>query len=295
MGGGNVCDVLEGKRLPKGHLYSENKTDFPYVRVTDFKNMGVIDSSLKYIKPETAKEISKYTISKNDLYISIAGSIGKVGIIPEFLDNAHLTENAGKLCKIKIDKKFLNFLLNSQYVQQQILAFTKSTTQPKLALYRIKEISLNIPPLNEQKRIVNKIEMLFLLVDYLKQIFERTKTSLKEYRQSVLKSAFNGSLTINWRDNNDEISVEKDIQNQIFYKLENTKGKYQEHGTLYGNQLFKIPTNWIWARLENVAQIGKGEHRLPQFKNIGMRIFRGYVQAMLKIILFKIQIVLLRN
>ena len=188
---GDVCDVLGGKRLPKGHVYSDNKTTYPYVRVVDFKNMGIDITSLKYLKPETTKEISKYTISKNDLYISIAGSIGRVGIIPEFLDNAYLTENAGKLCKIKIDKKFLCHVLNSQYCQQQISTLTKSTTQPKLALFRIKEISLPVPPLNEQKRIVAKIEELFSLLEFVKQTLEKIEYRLNLYRRSLLKNIFN--------------------------------------------------------------------------------------------------------
>src|SRR3972149_7510756 len=75
---GEICHVMGGKRLPKGHMYSETPTNFPYIRVTDFENITVNMKGLLFLRPETQKLISKYTVSKEDLYISIAGSIGKV-------------------------------------------------------------------------------------------------------------------------------------------------------------------------------------------------------------------------
>ena len=75
--------VLGGKRLPKGHDYSEVPTDYRYITVTNMKNGTVVDNEIKYISSETHSLISKYFISKKDLYISIAGTIGAVGIIPD--------------------------------------------------------------------------------------------------------------------------------------------------------------------------------------------------------------------
>ena len=56
-----------------------------------------------------------------------------------------------------------------------------------------------LPSLNEQKRIVSKIEELFSKIDSTKQSLEQTKLQLEQYRQSLLKSAFEGKLTVNWR------------------------------------------------------------------------------------------------
>ena len=159
---GEISEVKGGKRLPKGHDYSETTTDFPYVRVTDFENMSINLGSLKFLNPSTQKHISNYTISKNDIYISIAGSIGKVGLIPEKLDGSNLTENAAKITEIEnVDRNFLCYILTSIESQEQIKKFTISSNQPKLALFRIKQINIPLPPLYEQHRIVQKIEELF--------------------------------------------------------------------------------------------------------------------------------------
>src|SRR5690606_20632538 len=88
---GTFGDVKGGKRLPRGHSYSDVETKHPYLRVTDFDNYGVDQTNLKFIKEDTAAEISRYTISDQDTYISIAGTIGVVGVVPRELSGANLT------------------------------------------------------------------------------------------------------------------------------------------------------------------------------------------------------------
>ena len=158
---GDLAIVKGGKRLPKGVTYSKEKTPFPYIRVTDFKGGSIDTNNLRYITKEIRDIISRYTISSSDIYISIAGTIGVVGMVPDELDNANLTENAAKivLCKY-IDSQYIYRLLDSPLIQQQIETQTISTTQPKLALFRIESLKIPLPPLNEQQRIVSTIEQL---------------------------------------------------------------------------------------------------------------------------------------
>ncbi len=76
------ADVKGGKRLPKGEKFADGQTEFPYLRVVDFKDFSIYKESLKYLTPEIQQRIRRYTISKDDIYISIAGTIGLVGTIP---------------------------------------------------------------------------------------------------------------------------------------------------------------------------------------------------------------------
>jgi type I restriction enzyme, S subunit len=191
-----IGKVKGGKRLPKGHNYSENKTPFPYIRVTDFENLTIGQDKLKYLLPETQALIKNYTISKDDVYISIAGTIGEVGVIPETLDGANLTENAAKITElIATNNKYLANYLSSKTSQTQIAEHTIATTQPKLSLFRIDKIIVPIPPLPEQHRIVAKIEELFSDLDKGMEYLKIAQAQLKVYRQAVLKWAFEGRLT----------------------------------------------------------------------------------------------------
>jgi type I restriction enzyme S subunit len=152
---GELVSVKGGKRLPKGSEYAESKTAHAYIRVTDFENNSVRQSKLVYITSDIHKKIARYTISSEDVYISIAGTIGIVGVIPEVLNGANLTENAAKLL-IKdpkvLDKNYLMRFLSTAG-QNQLHEKKKTTSQPKLALFRIEEVEIPLPPLDEQKRI----------------------------------------------------------------------------------------------------------------------------------------------
>ncbi len=153
----NISDIAEvkgGKRLPEGHQLIDSQTSYPYIRVVDFINMTINVNNLKYLLPETHEIIKQYIISVNDVYISIAGTVGIAGTIPKQLDGANLTENAAKLCNLRnVSKMFLAYMLNSSIGQHQIASYIGKATQPKLALFRIEKIKLPLPPLSEQKKI----------------------------------------------------------------------------------------------------------------------------------------------
>ncbi len=112
--------------------------------------------------------IKNYIITINDLYISIAGTIGKTGIIPNELNGANLTENAARLVyknSEKQDNKFVYYFTKSSTFNEQIEDATKTVAQPKLALTRLSEVEIPLPPLEEQKRIVAKIDAAFKQLD----------------------------------------------------------------------------------------------------------------------------------
>ena len=83
------------------------------------------------------------------------------------------------------------------------------TTRMKLNQSSLKKIQVPLPPLNEQKRIVSKIEELFSRIDSAKQSLEYAKLQLEQYRQSLLKSAFEGKHTEKWESVKLESITEK--------------------------------------------------------------------------------------
>lgn len=197
---GSLADVKGGKRLPKGTTFSENITKHPYIRVTDFNAIGVSLEGLKYIDEDVYEKISRYTISSDDIYVSIAGSIGKVGIIPSCIDGANLTENAAKITNIKgINQKYLCFFLKSEFAQYQMQSATIATTQAKLALFRIESLTFPLPLLSEQQHIVERIEELFAKLDEAKERLQEVADSFAVRKAAILHKAFTGELTKQWR------------------------------------------------------------------------------------------------
>ncbi len=256
---GEVAEIKGGKRLPKGHDYVNYKTKHPYIRVTDFLNMEVDTSQLKYISEETYNLIKNYTINTNDLYISIAGTIGKVGIIPTVLNNANLTENAAKITNIKeISYKFLCYLLNSKLIQEIINEKSVSTTQPKLALFRIETLPIPLPPLEEQQRIVEKLESVLGKLKEAKELIEEARESFELRKASILNQAFTGKLTEKWRESNIEHSIENEkISGKTGFipspvpKLPDTT---EIDGSKDESEPYLLPNGWKWVKLGEVAE-----------------------------------------
>tara|TARA_R110002167_G_scaffold165478_4_gene362435 strand:+ start:122 stop:1276 length:1155 start_codon:yes stop_codon:yes gene_type:complete len=194
----SLAEVKGGKRLPKGEKLSDEVTDHPYIRVADFTDKGTIDlSGIKYISKEIHEQIKRYVISKDDLYISIAGTIGKTGFVPPELDGANLTENAAKLVikdKQQLDLSYLYlFTLTSDFSAQAGLA-TKTVAQPKLALTRLSKIEIPMCSLKEQKLLVSTIEALKSKIHDAEAVLLGKIEDLNSLKASILDSAFKGEL-----------------------------------------------------------------------------------------------------
>ncbi|MGG1637633.1 restriction endonuclease subunit S [Paenibacillus sp. NRS-1760] len=191
---GELVLVKGGKRLPKDHTYVDNNSSFPYIRVCDFNNGTVDLSDLKYISSTTSKLIKNYIITKDDVYISIAGTIGLVGTIPPEIDNAHLTENAAKLVikkKENLSTRYLVKFLSSENGIKQIKSKTIATSQPKLALFRIEELDIPLPPLEVQKKIAQNLDTVSELLDLRKKQLEELDQLIK----SVFYDMFGDPVT----------------------------------------------------------------------------------------------------
>lgn len=257
---GVIAEIKGGKRLPKRHIYSDVPTKYPYIRVTDFENMTVNDNKIVYIQPETYKVIKSYTISKDDIYISIAGTIGKVGLIPYNLDGANLTENAAKIANLNfIDIKCLTYILNSSFCQEQIKRFTISSNQPKLALFRIQQMSVPLPPLPEQHRIVAKIEELFSQLDAGVEALKKVRAELKRYRQAVLKDAFEGKLTEEWRRKYPSLP-------SAMLRGNGSPAPLSKEDKKRFDDLPSLPEGWTWAKTTDVcSSVRDGTHATPKY------------------------------
>jgi len=193
------AEVKGGKRLPKGQPFADKQTKFPYLRVVDFKDFSIDASNLKYLTPEIQEQIKRYTISKDDIYISIAGTIGLVGTVPPELDGANLTENAAKIViqpeyKDKINIWFLVYYLASSSGKVQIQKGTKAAGQPKLALMRIETIEVPTPDINIQQRIVIYIDSVREEVKEMNNAQKENAELITRLEQSFLAQAFRGEL-----------------------------------------------------------------------------------------------------
>ncbi|MCA0228397.1 restriction endonuclease subunit S [Patescibacteria group bacterium] len=195
---GDICAILGGKRLPKGEKLLSTPTPHPYVRVTDFDGKGGVDTNdIRYISDSVYEKISRYIINTKDVFLSIAGTIGVTGIVPEMLDGANLTENACRLVPSDaINTRYLYYFTTSEIFRVQALAETKQTAQPKLALMRIKDIQIDLPSIEEQESIVMKLDNHLGKTQRAEAQYQKKLAKLTDLRQSLLAEAFSTTNTV---------------------------------------------------------------------------------------------------
>ena len=201
-----VCSIRGGKRIPKGKSFAKEKTAHVYIRVTDMKNMTVDMNDLKYIDDDVYGEISRYIIEKDDLYLTIAGTIGKVGEIPEELHGMNLTENAARLTDIACDKLYLMYALQTDVVQSHFSMRFHQVAQPKLSIETASSTLIALPPLFEQKRIVSAIQTLLKCIDSIEVEQHELDTNVENAKERILDLAIHGKLVS--QDPSDEPAIE---------------------------------------------------------------------------------------
>ncbi|STY71448.1 Type I restriction enzyme EcoKI specificity protein [Megamonas hypermegale] len=270
---GEITSIKGGKRIPVGKKLTTVNTGYKYIRVADMKNGTVIDTDIHYIDEEIYKKISSYTISKNDVYITCAGTIGRIGIVPDFFDGANLTENADKIILYFINKLWLCYALNSEAIQNQIRNVTTKVGQPKLAIKRIENMIIPLPPLAEQKRIVEKLDNVLANIDELKANEEKLSILQKNFpdklKKSILQSAIQGKLTEQLATDDNVEDLLQAIKEEKERLIKEKKIKKQKPlPEITEDEIpFAIPENWKWVRLGEVILLNMGQS--PNSEDVG--------------------------
>lgn len=203
---GTYAQVKGGKRLPKGHKLVTERTTHPYLRIADFGDGTINDSDLNYITEDTFSQIKNYIINKEDVYISIVGSIGKAGVIPESLNGANLTENAARIISSRTLPRYLSSFLSSPKAQNDIQNRIRSATLGKLSLLNIKDIETPVPSIEEQTEIVRFLDDLLAKEQQAKENAEKVLEQIDLIKKAILARAFRGELGTN--DPSEESAVE---------------------------------------------------------------------------------------
>ncbi|MBQ1733442.1 MAG: restriction endonuclease subunit S, partial [Lachnospiraceae bacterium] len=191
-----IGNVKSGKRLPKGYYVVDVHTNHPYIRVIDMRQGYVETNDLKYVPDEAFPAIQNYRIYKDDIYISVAGTLGIVGQIPEYLDGANLTENANRITNIKCNTKFLMYWLMSSIIQNTISQTQTLGAQPKLALTRIRNFPVILPPTKEQEEIAEALSTIDTLITDLQKLIRKKK----DIRQGTMQMLVTGKKRLSGFD-----------------------------------------------------------------------------------------------
>ena len=197
----------------------------------------------------------------------IVGRKGAAGIPTFAKDDCWAIDTTYYVLNFKdYDLRFIYYLL----IKLRLNQFDRSTAIPGLNRDDAYSLDIGLPPLPEQHRIVAKIEALFSELDKGIECFKTAREQLKIYRQALLKNAFSGKLTEQWRaENQDKLENAQALLQRIQTKREQGYQQQLKDWEATGKQggkpkapkilppimaeelaeLPELPKGWAWVRM----------------------------------------------
>lgn len=280
---GNLLKTIVGGGTPPKNVPEYFQGSIPLMTVKDMKVRRPSKTGFN-ITDEALENSSAKMIPADTIVVATRMGLGKV-VRPQM--PVAINQDLKALFPSKaLDKDFLEHWLISQ--GSNIEAMGTGTTVKGIRLNQIKELDAPLPPLNEQRRIVEKIETLFARLDKGEEAVREVRTLLKRYRQSVLKAAVTGALTADWRaERAGRLEHGQDLLARILKaRKENWqgRGKYKAPVEPDTRDLPELPEGWVWASVDQVTSFfGNGLSRKPVAEQTDFPILRISATRALKI------------
>ena len=273
---GEISKLSGGSGFPEKYQGFLDK-NIPFYKVGSLKNIDdnfYIENSENYIDDDILTEIKAKLFPANTIIFA------KIGEAIRLNRRAILKENS---C---IDNNLMALVSNSscyfRYIyfwlkKEDLYKYAQATTVPSIRQSTLEELEFPLPPLNEQKRIVEKLDFLFEKTKRAKEIIEEIKIDIENRKISILDRAFKGTLTSKWRDGNKTSDVKellKSINEEKIKKWEEDCIQAEKDGNKkpkkpiikevkdmivpVDEQPYKLPDSWVWVRLGDIGKITSG-------------------------------------
>ena len=274
---GEVINIFRGLSYTKN---DEVEDGFLVLRGNNLTDKGLTFLENIYVNEKIAKK--GVEVKKDDVVlVASTGSskvIGRACVVEE--DYEKTTIGAFLiLCRPKeiIAKNWVHYIFRTLRYRLYISEQAKGTNIKNIKNEYLENFSIPLSPLNEQKRIVEKLDFLFEKTKKAKEIIEEIKVDIENRKISILDRAFKGILTSKWRNENKTSDVRellKSINDEKIKKWEedclqaeknrNKKPKkpiikeIEDMIVPVEEQPYKLPDSWVWVRLREVINVFRG-------------------------------------
>ncbi|MEH1978844.1 MAG: restriction endonuclease subunit S [Nostoc sp.] len=267
----NLCQIISG--------YAFKSTDFcdegvPAIKIANISYGTFLYKQQEYLPKDFLDKYSEFQVIPKTLLIALTRPITnntvKACLYPEYAPIGLLNQRVALIKPYKIySQKLLLFFSKSDFFRNQVNTNLSETLQPNLSPQSLKQFLIPLPPLNEQKRIVTKIEELNDRTQKAKKALDSIPQLCDRFRQSVLAAAFRGDLTADWREQNPDVEPASMLLQRIRAKNKQTH-KRKSNATpssivLEMDKITPIPNTWQWVSFgELITSIRSGSTAVPQ-------------------------------
>ena len=227
--------ITDGSHNPP----KKQEVGLPMLSATNILDDKIVFDNYRLIDPvEFESECKRANVEPEDILLTIVGTIGRSAVVPHNIKKFTLQRSVALIKLEGLNSKYISFALRSPSIQSFFKEQSKGTAQRGIYLNTLKKIVIPLAPLPEQRAIAAKIEQLFSELDNGIANLKTAKSKLEIYRQAILKQAFEGELTKDWRK-----KQPKNHGNHVNQKNHSTDN---------------LPETWKWLKLEDLAIVGTG-------------------------------------
>lgn len=290
------CKAEDFGELIRGITYNKNQasdipTDnyLPLLRANNINDNKLNFDDIKYVEESLIDDFQK--IIPNDILIAMSsGSKHLVGKSAQ--SKGHYEGSFGAFCAVfrpnqNLSGNYVSYFFQSNDFRKNISEISKGSNINNLKREHILDFVFPIAPLPIQRAIVSKIEALFSDLDNGIANFKTAQEQLKIYRQAVLKKAFEGDLTKEWREKQTRLptaeellkQIKEERQNHYNQQIEDWKKavkEWEKNGSVgkkpkkpsaltipdkpnaeHISRKWDIPDNWAWTQVGEVCFVTK--------------------------------------
>jgi len=158
-----------------------------------------------------------------------------------------------------VNPKYLYFYLRKMYYFSELQKMASQTTNiANLNGTKINNIEMVLPPVQEQQRIVNRIESLFEKIDKAQELIEESRDGFEKRKEAILAKAFRGELTAKWREENGSDYLSANTLVELIREETNSKKKKIDNDIDISKSRYDLPETWQWVNIGDVLSITSG-------------------------------------
>ncbi|ELI5878570.1 restriction endonuclease subunit S [Vibrio parahaemolyticus] len=256
---GNITEVQSGIGFPKKYQ-GVIDAEYPVYKVGDLSkafvhSSGLLSKSDNYVSLDTLLLMKGKTFEVGSTLFAKIGEALKLNrrVIVERPGIADNNVMGVKAFYNEADKYVYRYL---QYFD--VASLSRSTTVPSIRKSDVEEITIPLPPLNEQIRIANKLDSILAKVDKAQARLDKIPAILKRFRQSVLAAATSGELTKEWRAENPSATSNSILDELSSFKFDARTKKLVDKEIRPDEMSNDLPSGWKWVRLCGITDVVSG-------------------------------------
>jgi hypothetical protein len=280
---GDFCKLIGGG-TPSTQNESYWQGTIPWITSADIE--GITDiRPRKAITERAIRDSATNMVAAGSIIVVTRVGLGKVALVSQPLCFSQDCQ------ALVFDTSIFDSLYLTYYLKSAVQVFkriSRGTTISGVTKKQLQEIAIVIPSHNEQKRIVEAIEMHFTRLDAAIAGLKQVQAKLKRYRSAVLKAAVEGTLTGAYRfdaKNSSQTDIAKRITELQMHSVSATR---KRAGRLWGSGVVpvlsaeekrRLPSGWLWAKVrdlgpipEEVVQVGPMSMRSQDFVKNGVPV-----------------------